>query len=84
MPGVVECAAFGIPDERLGELLVARVVGNNIDPAAIIAEVADKLARYKAPAHVRVGADPLPRNDVGKIDKKRLRTEWTVTEGIPA
>ena len=84
MPEVVECAAFGIADERLGELLVARVVGSNIDPASIIAEVADKLARYKAPAHVRVGADPLPRNDVGKIDKNRLRTEWTISEGAHA
>jgi len=84
MPEVVECAAFGIADERLGELLVARVVGDNVDAAAIIAEVADKLARYKAPAQVRVDAAPLPRNDVGKIDKKRLRTEWTNTEGNPA
>lgn len=84
MPEVVECAAFGIADERLGELLVARVVGDNIDAAAIIAEVADKLARYKAPGEVRIGAEPLPRNDVGKIDKKRLRTEWTITEGTPA
>ncbi|OWQ96532.1 class I adenylate-forming enzyme family protein [Sphingopyxis witflariensis] len=84
MPEVVECAAFGIADDRLGELLVARVVGDNVDAAAIIAEVADKLARYKAPAQVRVDAAPLPRNDVGKIDKKRLRTEWTRTEGNPA
>ncbi len=84
MPQVVECAAFGVPDERLGELLVARVVGDNIDGAAIIAEVAAKLARYKAPAEVRIGADPLPRNDVGKIDKKRLRAEWTMTEGTSA
>jgi acyl-CoA synthetase (AMP-forming)/AMP-acid ligase II len=84
MPEVVECAAFGIADERLGELLVARVVGSDIDPAKVIAEVAHKLARYKAPAHVRVGAAPLPRNDVGKIDKNRLRTEWTITEGAHA
>ena len=84
MPEVIECAAFGIADDRLGELLVARVVGDNVDAAAIIAEVADKLARYKAPAQVRVDAAPLPRNDVGKIDKKRLRTEWTRTEGNPA
>ena len=84
MPQVVECAAFGIPDERLGELLVARVVGDDIDAAAIINEVAEKLARYKAPAHVRLGPDPLPRNDVGKIDKMRLRTEWIKTEGVGA
>lgn len=84
MPQIVECAAFGIPDARLGELLVARVVGDNIDEAAIIAEIGDKLARYKAPARVKISADPLPRNDVGKVDKVRLRNEWLNTEGNPA
>ena len=79
MPGVAECAAFGIPDERLGELLVARVVGDALDDAAVIAEVAEKLARYKAPAEVRVDLAPLPRNDVGKVDKRRLREDWIKT-----
>ena len=79
MPGVAECAAFGIPDERLGELLVARVVGDALDDAAVIAEVAEKLARYKAPAEVRVDLTPLPRNDVGKVDKRRLREDWIKT-----
>ncbi len=76
MPQVVECAAFGIPDERLGELLVARVVSDGIDPQAVIAEVSDKLAHYKAPGMVQVSNEPLPRNAVGKIDKLRLRREW--------
>lgn len=84
MPGVAECAAFGIPDDRLGELLVARVVSETLDGAAVIAEVAEKLARYKAPAMVRVDLAPLPRNDVGKIDKRRLRADWTQAEGIDA
>ena len=79
MPGVAECAAFGIPDERLGELLVARVVGDALDDGAVIAEVAEKLARYKAPAEVRVDITPLPRNDVGKVDKRRLREDWIRT-----
>ena len=76
MPGVAECAAFGIPDDRLGELLVARVVSDSLDGAAVVTEVAEKLARYKAPATVRVDTTPLPRNDVGKVDKRRLREEW--------
>lgn len=81
MPQVIECAAFGIPDERLGELLVARVVGKDVDAAAIIAEVSDKLAHYKAPGKVQVNNEPLPRNAVGKIDKIRLRREWPGMQG---
>lgn len=84
MPQVVECTAFGIPHERLGELLVAMVVGADLVPDAVIAEVADKLARYKAPAAVEVRTSPLPRNDVGKIDKRRLREEWIKTRGVTA
>jgi acyl-CoA synthetase (AMP-forming)/AMP-acid ligase II len=84
MPQIVECAAFGIPDDRLGELLVARVVGEGIGAEAVVAEVAERLARYKAPAHVVVGHEPLPRNDVGKIDKLRLRKEWITAMGVSA
>ena len=45
----------------------------------IYAEVAEKLARYKAPAEVRTDLTPLPRNDVGKVDKRRLREDWIKT-----
>jgi len=76
MPGVSECAAFGIPDERLGELLVAMVVADGLDAGTVIARVAEALARYKAPGQVIFSADPLPRNAVGKIDKMQLRTRW--------
>lgn len=84
MPQIVECAAFGIPDDRLGEVLVAQVVSDQIDPAEIIAEVAEKLARYKAPAEVRIGTGPLPRNDSGKIDKRRLKDIWMNSIKAPA
>lgn len=76
MPGVAECAAFGVPDERLGELLVAVAVGEGLDEAAIVATVAERLARYKAPARVAIVTEPLPRNAVGKIDKIALRARW--------
>ncbi len=77
MPEVSECAAFGIPDERLGELLVAIVVADGLDGATIIARVADALARYKAPGQVIFSDNPLPRNAVGKIDKVQLRDRWS-------
>lgn len=81
MDGVAECAAFGIPDERLGELLVAIVVAKNVSADAIKAEVGEKLARYKAPAHIHFVDDPLPRNAVGKVDKIKLRAVWPELTG---
>lgn len=75
--GISECATFGIPDERLGELLVA-VVGQtgSLSESNIIETVATKLAKYKAPASVVFTGEPLPRNPVGKIDKNKLRSQW--------
>ncbi|MCC6924683.1 class I adenylate-forming enzyme family protein [Novosphingobium sp.] len=81
MPGITECAAFGIPDERLGELLVAVVVAQDLTGEAIIHEVGEKLARYKAPGRIAFSNEPLPRNAVGKIDKKRLREMWPTLSG---
>jgi acyl-CoA synthetase (AMP-forming)/AMP-acid ligase II len=76
MDGVAECAAFGIADERLGELLVAIVVATDVTADAIKAEVGEKLARYKAPGHILFVDEPLPRNAVGKVDKIKLRAMW--------
>ncbi len=76
MPGVGECAAFGIPDERLGELLVAVVKGDGLSEAAVIDWVGERLARYKAPGRVAIVSEPLPRNDVGKVNKVALRAAW--------
>lgn len=82
MPGVRECAAFGIPDERLGELLVAVVIGEGLTEHDIIAEVGERLARYKAPGRVAFSAGPLPRNAVGKIDKRALKARWNELIGV--
>ncbi|RJT22816.1 AMP-dependent synthetase [Chakrabartia godavariana] len=81
MPGITECAAFGIPDERLGELLVAVVVADGLSADAICHEVGEKLARYKAPGRVAFSPDPLPRNAVGKIDKIALKALWPTLIG---
>jgi long-chain acyl-CoA synthetase len=83
LPGVRECAAFGIPDERLGELLVAVVVGEGLSEAEIIAEVGTRLARYKAPGRVAFSAETLPRNAVGKVEKRILRERWNQLIGVP-
>lgn len=76
LPEVGECAAFGMPDERLGERLVAVVVGKGLDEDEIRHHVGEHLARYKAPVRVGVSMEPLPRNPIGKIDKNRLRAMW--------
>jgi long-chain acyl-CoA synthetase len=82
--GVHECAAFGIADERLGELLVTLVRADGVTEDTIKAEVGEKLARYKAPGHVVFVDDPLPRNAVGKVDKIKLRAMWPALYGEAA
>jgi long-chain acyl-CoA synthetase len=77
---VVECAAFGIPDPRLGERLVAVVAIGEARPdpseEEMRALVAANLAAYKAPTRIVFTRNPLPRNAVGKIDKASLRDCW--------
>jgi acyl-CoA synthetase (AMP-forming)/AMP-acid ligase II len=82
MPQITECAAFGMPDERLGEMLVCVVRAKDTTEAAIIRWVAERLAKYKAPGLVAFAAESLPRNHVGKIDKIALRARWNEIYGV--
>jgi malonyl-CoA/methylmalonyl-CoA synthetase len=73
-PAVDQAAVLGLPDDDLGERIVAWVVpagGAERDPDALIAHVAQQLAPYKRPREVRY-VDDLPRNAMGKVQKKRL------------
>ncbi|MDQ0813588.1 malonyl-CoA/methylmalonyl-CoA synthetase [Streptomyces sp. B3I7] len=76
-PGVSEAAVTGEPDADLGERVVAWVVAT--DPAsppapeALAAHVAERLAPHKRPRVVHY-LDALPRNDMGKLLKRALRT----------
>jgi acyl-CoA synthetase (AMP-forming)/AMP-acid ligase II len=81
IPGLTECATFGLPDERLGERLVAVVAAPNIDEPGVIDWVAARLARYKAPTRVAITTNPLPRNALGKVDKIALRKLWPALSG---
>jgi len=76
IPEVEECATFGIPDDRLGELMVAVVKGSGITETAVIDHVGERLARYKAPAKVAFVSGALPRNHLDKVDKIALREGW--------
>ncbi|MFC4461957.1 acyl-CoA synthetase [Pseudonocardia nematodicida] len=69
-PGVSECAVVGAPDADLGERIVAYVVGEG--PAdALIDHVASRLSWHKRPRDV-VFVNALPRNPMGKVQKKLL------------
>ncbi|MBC5783963.1 AMP-binding protein [Ramlibacter sp. USB13] len=73
-PGVVECAAVGIPDEKQGEAIKVFVVKN--DPALTEDTVArhcrDNLTGYKQPKYIEF-RDELPKSNVGKILRRELR-----------
>ena len=70
-PSVTEAAVVGIPDDDLGQRIVAYVVGEGVDAAALIDHVAATLSVHKRPREVRVVAE-LPRNAMGKVQKGLL------------
>jgi fatty acid CoA ligase FadD36 len=69
-PGVSEAAVVGLPDEDLGQRIVAFIVGD-AKPDELINYVAEQLSVHKRPREVRV-VDSLPRNAMGKVLKKEL------------
>ena len=78
VPGVADGAVFGIPDDDFGEALCAVVQpapGVTLDAAFVRAELGKHLARYKIPKTVTFQAD-LPREDSGKIFKRKLRDPY--------
>jgi long-chain acyl-CoA synthetase len=78
VPGVHDCAVFGIPDDEFGEALMAVVEpqpGATLEIAAIRAHLKASLAGYKVPKHVEI-QKTLPREDSGKIFKRRLRDPY--------
>lgn len=77
-PDVAECAVVGVPDDDLGERVVAFVVVVVVDatgapPSArtLTEHVATLLAPHKRPREVRF-VDALPRNEMGKVVKAGL------------
>jgi acyl-CoA synthetase (AMP-forming)/AMP-acid ligase II len=78
-PAVHEAAVFGLPDERLGEIVGAAVVlreGASLDAAALREHVAQHLASFKLPAHVWFRSEALPRIASGKIFKRQLKADY--------
>jgi long-chain acyl-CoA synthetase len=78
MPGVRDCAVFGIPDEEFGEALAAAVQtepGVALEAEMIRKYLSDRIANYKVPRLVSFHAE-LPREESGKIFKRRLRAPY--------
>ena len=80
-PSVVDCAVFGVPDERLGEQLMAVVeVRDDTDTDALRAFVREHLADFKVPAVIEI-IDELPRQPNGKVLKRVLREQhWSASD----
>jgi len=74
-PGVLECAAVGVADERSGEAVKLFVVKN--DPTLSEEDVArwcrDNFTAYKRPKYIEF-RDELPKSNVGKILRRELRS----------
>jgi o-succinylbenzoate---CoA ligase len=76
---VAECAVFGVPDERLGQRVVAAVVLTPGSAAPTLADlrahVAATLDSTAAPRELHI-VDELPRRGIGKVDRRQLATRF--------
>jgi len=76
-PAVVDCAVFGVPDERHGEVLHAVVETRSpVTDDQLAAHVRERLADFKCPAAFTFVAE-LPRDPNGKILKRLLRSSFS-------
>ena len=81
--GVRDCAVFGIPDGDYGEAVCAHVEADaeaDLTRESVREALGKTLARYKLPKVVEF-ADALPREDSGKIFKRKLRAPYWEGEG---
>ncbi|MEZ3186085.1 long-chain fatty acid--CoA ligase [Pseudomonas sp. LM13] len=77
LPGVLQCAAIGVPDEKSGEAIKLFVVvkpGESLTKEQVMQHMHDNLTGYKRPRYVEF-RDTLPTTNVGKILRRELRDE---------
>ena len=78
MSGIRDCAVFGIPDEEFGERLCAYIElesGASLSARDAQTYLAVRLANFKVPKIIKF-IDALPREDSGKIFKRKLRDPY--------
>jgi acyl-CoA synthetase (AMP-forming)/AMP-acid ligase II len=78
-PAVLAASVFGLPDDRLGEIVGAAVYlkpGEQAEPEAIVDFTRQHLAAFKVPARLWISDEPLPRLGSEKIDKVSLRKQY--------
>ena len=80
LPGVNEVAVIGLADEKWGEIACAIVVADQseVNEQQIVEFCGTRLARYKMPKRV-IFAEAIPRNPTGKILKRALREQYSVS-----
>ncbi|MFI5029202.1 MAG: long-chain-fatty-acid--CoA ligase [Reyranellales bacterium] len=73
-PGVLECAAVGVPDEKSGETVMLFVVPRDkaLTKEKLAADLSRELTGYKRPKYIEF-RDDLPKTNVGKILRRELR-----------
>ena len=77
-PDVVDCAVFGVPDNRVGEAVIAAVVrapSSNVTADDLRSLVARELASYKRISHVQF-LDQIPRLPSGKVLRRELKANY--------
>ncbi|MCU1715800.1 long-chain-fatty-acid--CoA ligase FadD1 [Pseudomonas sp. 5P_3.1_Bac2] len=77
LPGVLQCAAIGIPDEKSGEAIKVFVVvkpGATLSKEQVMEHMRSNVTGYKMPKAVEF-RDVLPTTNVGKILRRELRDE---------
>jgi len=82
-PGVRDCAVFGIPDDEFGESLMAvveKAPEAAIDASDVRAFLETRVAKYKVPRRIAFETS-LPREESGKIFKRRLRDPFWEAAG---
>lgn len=83
-PDVTEAGVVGIPSASMGEEVVAYVTkrrGSTVTEEDLIQFCQEKLAKYKTPRFIKI-VGFLPKNLIGKIDKKKLREQAKEFEDV--